>query len=93
MRLTLSQLEQYLSKAALTELFLELKTDSTPAVVERMVNDIDSFVRVVSFDGWQNSSKGERAIQSELRKVLWVKYKIKDQLLYDRAYGYIREYY
>ncbi len=72
---------------------MELKTDSTPAVVERMVNDIDSFVRVVSFDGWQNSSKGERTIQSELRKVLWIKYKIKDQILFDRAYSYIKEYY
>jgi type I restriction enzyme, R subunit len=29
-------------KAALTELFLEIKTDSTPAVIESIVNDIDA---------------------------------------------------
>ncbi|ELR72903.1 Type I restriction-modification system, restriction subunit R [Fulvivirga imtechensis AK7] len=32
-------------KAALTELFLELKTDKAPAVVERIVHDIDAIVR------------------------------------------------
>jgi len=80
-------------KAALTELFLELKTDKTPAVVERIVNDIDAIVRIVSFPGWQQTSKGERDVQSELRKILWIKYKIKDQVLFNRAYAYIKEYY
>jgi type I restriction enzyme R subunit len=80
-------------QAALTELFLELKTDQTPAVVERIVSDIDSIVRVVRFPGWQQSNSGEREVQSSLRKVLWAKYKIKDQLLFDRAYAYIKEYY
>ncbi len=42
-------------KVALTELFLELKTDQTPAVVERIVTDIDAIVRVVSFPGWQKT--------------------------------------
>jgi type I restriction enzyme R subunit len=80
-------------KAALTDLFLELKTDQTPAVVERIVADIDAIVRVVRFPGWQQSTQGEREVQRELRKILWAKYKIKDQDLFDRAYGYIKEYY
>lgn len=80
-------------KAALTDLFLELKTDQTPAVVERIVQDIDSIVRIVRFPGWQDSQAGEREVQKELRKILWIKYKIKDQDLFDRAYGYIKEYY
>jgi type I restriction enzyme R subunit len=80
-------------QAALTELFLELKTDQTPAVVERIVTDIDAIVRVVRFPGWQNSNQGEREVQSSLRKILWAKYKIKDQTLFDRAYAYIKEYY
>jgi type I restriction enzyme R subunit len=78
---------------ALTELFLELKTDQTPAVVERIVTDIDGIVRVVRFPGWQNSISGEREVQSSLRKILWAKYKINDQVLFDRAYAYIKEYY
>lgn len=79
--------------AALTELFLELKTDQTPAVVERIVNDIDSIVRIVRFPGWQNTASGEREVQKSLRKAL-LKYKLhRDQVLFDRAYGYIREYY
>ncbi|CAM4237066.1 Type I restriction enzyme endonuclease subunit [Zobellia roscoffensis] len=80
-------------QAALTELFVELKTDQTPAVVERIVADIDAHVRIVSFDGWQQSNQGEREVQKSLRKVLWAKYKIKDQVLFDRAYAYIKEYY
>lgn len=80
-------------QAALTELFMELKTDQTPAVVERIVTDIDAIVRMVRFPGWQQSNSGEREVQSSLRKILWAKYKIKDQMLFDRAYAYIKEYY
>lgn len=80
-------------KAALTELFLELKTDHTPAVVERIVTDIDAIVRVVRFPGWQKTNSGEREVQKSLRKAL-LKYKLhKDQILFDRAYAYIKEYY
>jgi type I restriction enzyme, R subunit len=91
------ELDEYIQEktpqAALTELFLEIKTDQTPAVVERIVTDIDAIVRMVRFPGWQQSVSGEREIQSSLRKILWVKYKIKDQVLFDRAYAYIKEYY
>ena len=80
-------------QAALTELFLEMKTDQTPAVVERIVNDIDAIVRMVRFPGWQYSIAGEREVQRSLRKIIWAKYKIKDQMLFDRAYAYIKEYY
>lgn len=80
-------------KAALTELFLELKTDQTPAVVERIVNEIDAIVRIVSFPGWQKTASGEREVQKSLRQAL-LKYQLhKDQVLFDRAYGYVKEYY
>jgi len=81
------------AKSALTELFLELKTDTTPVIVERIVNDIDEIVRYVRFDGWQNTTVGEKAVRRELRKVLWTKYQIKDEDLFNRAYEYIKEYY
>ena len=91
------EVEQFLAektpKAALTELFFELKTEETPAVVERIVEDIDSIVRIVRFPGWQKTSSGEREVQKSLRKAL-LKYKLhKDQILFERAYTYIREYY
>ena len=86
-------LQQKSPKAALTELFLELKTDQTPAVVERIVNDIDAIVRTINFPGWQQTVSGEREVQKTLRKAL-LKYQLhKDQVLFDRAYGYIKEYY
>lgn len=90
---TESKNEQKNAKAALTELFQELKTETTPIIVERIVNDIDEIVRIVRFDGWQNSTIGEKEVRKELRKILWVKYPIKDEELFNKAYSYIREYY
>jgi type I restriction enzyme, R subunit len=89
----LSQQEQKNARAALTELFLSLKTEQTPAVVERIVNDIDEIVKVVRFPGWQDSAAGEKEVAKALRRAL-LKYQLhKDQDLFDRAYSYIREYY
>lgn len=86
-------LQEKSPKAALSELFLELKTEQTPAVVERIVDDIDAIVRVVRFPGWQKTTSGEREVQKSLRRAL-LKYKLhKDQVLFDRAYAYIKEYY
>jgi hypothetical protein len=42
---------------------------------------------------WQNIVGGERVVQKSLRKAL-IKYKLyKDQVIFDRAYGYIKENY
>ena len=80
-------------KEALTELFEEVKNSETPVMVERVVADIDEIVRVVRFDGWQDTHAGEREIRKALRKTLF-KYKLhQDTELFDRAYGYIRTYY
>ncbi len=85
--------EQSKAKAALTELFAEVKNGNVPVVVERIVTDIDEIVRMVRFPGWQNTKAGEREVQKALRKVIYVKYQIKDQELFDKAFGYIRQYY
>ncbi len=80
-------------KAALTELFLSLKTEQTPAVVERIVNDIDEIVKIVRYDGWQSSTSGKREVQKALRKSL-LKYKLHtNQELFTKAYEYIEVYY
>jgi len=52
-----AEIQEKSPKAALTELFIELKTDSTQAVVERIVSDIDAIVRAISFPGWQLSNQ------------------------------------
>jgi type I restriction enzyme R subunit len=80
-------------KAALTQLFEEAKNGQTPIMVKRVVDDIDEIVRAVRFDGWQNTHAGEREVKIALRKTLF-KFKLhQEQDLFDRAYGYIREYY
>jgi type I restriction enzyme R subunit len=80
-------------KAALTSLFEEASNDKTPVMVKRVVDDIDGIVRAVRFDGWQNTHAGEREVKMALRKTLF-KYKLhQDTELFERAYGYIREYY
>lgn len=80
-------------KAALTELFQQVKNEKTPALVERIVADIDGIVRLVRFPGWQNTAAGEREVRKALRQTL-LKYQLhQDPDLFDRAYGYIRQYY
>ena len=80
-------------KAALTELFIEVKTEETPIMVERVVTDIDEIVRLVRFPGWQGTQAGEREVKKALRKALF-KYKLHaDEELFEKAYSYIRQYY
>lgn len=79
--------------AALTELFNGIRNRDTPVIVERIVADIDSIVKIVRFDGWQNTNAGKQEVKKALRSVVWVKYKIKDQEVFDKAYSYIEQYY
>ena len=80
-------------KAALTELFEALKTDETPVIVENVVNRIDEVVRAVRFEGWQSTIRGDQEVRQALRKTLYVQFKIRDNDVFEKAIGYIREYY
>ena len=80
-------------KAALTELFNGIKTPQTPIIVERLVNDIDNIVKIVRFNGWQNTTAGRQEIKKALRSVIWIKYQIRDKEVFDKAYSYIEQYY
>ena len=80
-------------KQALTELFLEIKTDATPQLIANVVDDIDKIVKATRFDGWQDNHSGQREIQKVLRQTLF-KYKLhKEQELFEKAYAYIKEHY
>ena len=75
------------------ELRARQETKNTHIIVERIVADIDDIVKKVRFPDWQRTTQGERLVQRELRKTL-LKYKLHtDQELFDKAYGYIRQYY
>jgi type I site-specific restriction-modification system R (restriction) subunit len=85
--------EQDRALSALTELFNEVKGRHTHVIVERIVADIDAIVKQVRFDGWQATAQGEREVKQALRRAL-LKYKLHtDHELFDKSYGYIREYY
>ncbi|MFZ2756868.1 MAG: HsdR family type I site-specific deoxyribonuclease [Atopobiaceae bacterium] len=85
--------EEDKGRAALTELFEGIRTESTPIIVSNIVNDIDEIVRVARFDGWQNTTAGIKEIKSQLRKILWIRYKLHDDDLFEKAYSYIEMYY
>ena len=80
-------------RAALTELFQSIRTESTPVIVERIVNDIDGIVKIVRFPGWQNTPTGRRDVSRNLRDVIMRKYRIKDQDVFSKAYSYVEQYY
>ncbi|WP_312563179.1 HsdR family type I site-specific deoxyribonuclease [Anaerospora sp.] len=79
--------------AALTELFNGVKNKNTPIIVERIVKDIDDIVKIVRFDGWQSTTAGKQEVKKALNSVVWVKYKIKDKEVLNKAYGYVEMYY
>lgn len=80
-------------KAALTELFEALKGDETPIIVSNVVNRVDEVVRAVRFDGWQSTLEGDREVRKALRQTLYVQFKIRDNDVFEKALGYVQEYY
>lgn len=83
------------AKAALTELFQSIKNPETPIIVENIVNDIDQKVVAIvrNFNDVFQTVSGKKEVQRQLRTILWLKYKIKDQDVFDKAYSYIEMYY
>ena len=69
------------------------RNKNTPVIVERIVADIDNIVKIVRFDGWQNTTGGKQEVKKALRSVVWIKYKIKDNDVFNKAYSYIEQYY
>ncbi len=71
----------------------EAKNTKTPIIVERVVDDIDEIVRASASTAGRHTHAGERDLSNALRKTLF-KYKLHhDQELFERAYGYIKQYY
>lgn len=85
--------DEDLGKAALTELFQQVRNASTPIIVERIVNDVDAIVRNVRFPGWQKTVAGEREVKIAIRRTL-LQYQLhRDAELFEKTYGYVQEYY
>lgn len=82
-------------RAALTDLFESIKTPETPFVVENVVNDIDN--QVVSivrrFNNAFKTVSGQTEVRKMLRSILWLKYRIKDNEVFEKAYKYVEMYY
>ncbi len=83
------------ARAALTELFESIKTPTTPMVVENIVNDIDTQVVdiVRRFNNAFKTISGQNEVRKMLRTILWLKYKIKDNDVFEKAYKYVEMYY
>ena len=83
------------ARAALTDLFESIKTPDTPIIVEQVVSDIDNeVVKIIrQFNDAFKSVTAKREIKKKLRSILWIKYQIKDNDVFDKAYQYIEQYY
>ena len=85
------------AKAALTELFESVKAESGKKnlIVENIVNDIDDqVVRVIrTFNDAFATVAGKREVRQLLRSILWVRYQIKDNEVFEKAYNYVEQYY
>ena len=83
------------ARAALTDLFQSIKSEETPIIVEQVVNDIDNeVVNIIrQFNDAFQSVTARREIKKKLRSILWIKYQIKDNDVFEKAYSYIEMYY
>lgn len=83
------------ARAALTDLFESIRTDETPIIVEQVVDDIDNeVVNIIrQFKDAFKSVTARREIKKKLRTILWIKYQIKDNEVFEKAYSYIEQYY
>ena len=83
------------ARAALTELFESIKSPEMPIIVENVVNDIDTqVVEIVrKFRETFETVTGQNEVKKRLRSILWLKYKIKDPEVFEKAYSYVEQYY
>lgn len=79
-------------KAALTELFKSVRNQKTPVIVERIVSEIDDIVKIVRFPGWQNTHQGRNDITRAIKSI-FIKRRMFDTELFEKAYSYVEEYY
>lgn len=57
------------------------------------MNRIDEVVRGVRFEVWQSTIRGDQLVRQELRRTLYVQFKIRDNDVFEKAVKYVREYY
>ena len=64
-------------------------------MVENVVNDIDKNVVdiVRRFSNAFKTVTGQNEVRKMLRTILWLKYKIKDNEVFEKAYKYVEMYY
>lgn len=79
-------------KAALTELFKSVKNANTPIIIERIVTEIDDIVRSIRFPGWQDTSEGRKKVERAVKSI-FIKKRMLDKELFEKAYGYVEQYY
>lgn len=80
---------------ALTQIFREYAPDGTPAMIERVVLEIDEIVKRTTADdtGWMHTNAGDRAVRQAVRKTLRHFELHTVEGLFDAAYEYIAEHY
>jgi type I restriction enzyme R subunit len=80
-------------KAALTELFQQVRRSDAPIIVERIVAEIDDIARKVRFPEWKAINVDEREVREALRRTLFKGKLGTDTELFEKAYGYVTKYF
>jgi type I restriction enzyme R subunit len=73
-------------------LFKSVRNQNTPVIVERIVGEIDDIVKIVRFPGWQNTFQGRMDVTKAI-KTIFIKRKMFDNELFEKAYSYVEQYY
>ena len=89
-RMTRSDLEKLAGVSHYT--MTQMGKDKDVIIVERMVNEIDEIVKIVRFPGWKDTPQGRNDVEKALRSV-FVRKKLFDNELFEKAYEYVEQYY
>ena len=78
---------------ALTQIFEEYGPETTPEIVNGVVQEIDAVVSGTRFSHWQTSREGERAVKTAIRQALKKFGLPPSGQIFEKAYDYVAEHY
>jgi type I restriction enzyme R subunit len=83
---------EWSNKNNLSDELLKNLIEKTPMFVGKILDEIDGIVKFVRFPGWTNTIQGKNDVEKAI-KFIFVKRKLYDIELFNKAYAYVEEYY
>ena len=71
----------------------EKKPPQPQKVLKRIKNYFEEIIKVFFSHEGKKTTAGKQEVKKALRSIIWIKYKLKNKEVFDKAYSYIEQYY